>query len=156
MEHLRKIIRKNLFELFNHNNFGEFSKLGEYSNDEMEEFIFKILSLVPWGTKNFSDGPNISIPSLWPSSTVSYTKDSIIQSWYRAKKYYDKPDTQWYVWKVYLNSPEKPIDLSSQRLDLKSIVDIVSKNPQAFKSLSIGVVNDETERYSKDIDTSGD
>lgn len=156
MEHLRKLIRKNLFELFNHNDFGAVSKPGEYSNDEMEEFIFKIISLVPWGTKNFGDGPNITMPSNWPSSSVSYTKDSIIQNWYRAKKYYDEPDTQWYVWKANLGSPEKPVELSSQRLDLKSIVDIVSKNPEAFKSLSINVTNSKTDKYSQGISTDGD
>ena len=155
MEQLRKIIRKSLFESFNHNDFGAVSKPGEYSNDEMEEFIFKIISLVPWGEK-FGKGPTMSIPSNWPSSSVSYTKDSIIQNWYRAKKYYTAPDTQWYVWKVNLDSLEKPVELSYQRLDLKSIVDIVSENPEAFKSLSIGVTNSDTEEKSKGISTSGD
>jgi hypothetical protein len=156
MEQIRKIIRKNLFELFNHNEFGAVSKPGEYSTDEMEEFIFKIISLVPWGNKNYGDGPNIHIPSSWPSSTAAYTKDSIIQDWYKAKKYYNEPDTQWYVWKTYIDSTNKPAELSSQRLDLKSIVNVVSQNPEAFKSMSIGVTNEKTERYGKQIDTSGD
>jgi hypothetical protein len=156
MEHLRKIIRKNLFELFNHNNFGAVSKPGEYSNDEMEEFLFKIISLVPWGIETYGNGPYINIPSNWPSSVSSYTKDSIIQNWYRAKKIYDSPDTQWYVWKADLGSSEKPVDLSYQRLDLKSILDIVSENPEAFKNLSISVNNEKTDINSQLINTSGD
>ena len=156
MEHLRKIIRKNLFELFNNNEFGTVSKPGEYSNDEMEEFIFKIISLIPWHNKENKNKPNIIIPSSWPSSVSSFSKDSIIQNWYRAKKYYDEPDTQWYVWKTDIDSINKPSELSPQRLDLKSIINIVSKNPEAFKSLSINVTNDKVDKYSQGISTDGD
>jgi hypothetical protein len=50
----------------------------------------------------------------------------------------------------------KPKHLSSQRIDINSIIDIISKNPETFHNMSIGVKNQHTDKLEKGISTKGD
>lgn len=144
MEHLRKIIRKKLFELYENDSIENVSKPGEYSTEEMESFLFKLINLVPFGDKNYGNGPNITIPSSWPASSISYTKESIIENWEESKQNHSGENTKWYVWKVNIGNI-KPVDLSTQRMDLNSILSLVSKYPESFRNISIGVEIENTE-----------
>lgn len=157
MEQLKKIINEHLSELYA-NNFFDKAEPGEYSTEEMNFLLLKLIDLV-----YFSNNPDvyevkkeIFLPSSWPSSSISNTGEQAIKNWENAKNIYDKPDTKWHVWKVNILGVNKPTYLSSQRIDMESILKIVSKYPEAFKSISISVENDNTKNYRKNIDTKGD
>ena len=152
MDIVRKIVRKYLNEMYDNGAFENKSKPGEYSTDEMEEFLFKLIDLIPFdGTKN------ISIPSSWPASSVSYSRENIIKSWEEAKRNNPEPDTKFYVWKADTGGiATKPKLISAQRMDLNSILSIVSHYPNSFRSMSIGVENESTEIKGRSIDTKGD
>jgi len=157
MKDVRKIIRKQLFELYENDSFGTAIKSGEYSTEEMENFLFKIVDLVQWGDKNYGDGPHITIPGSWPASSVSYTPESIIGDWEKAKQYYSDPDTKWYVWTAKVGGNlNKPQHVASQRIDLDSILRIVSKYPESFNYITIGVGNEMTKKYGDSLNTQGD
>ena len=152
MENIRKVIRKQLFELCENDSFGTAIKSGEYSTEEMENFLFKIIDLVQWGNNNYGDGPHITIPSSYPSSSVSYTPESIISDWEKAKQYYSDFDTKWYVWTAKVGGNlNKPKYVASQRIDLEDILRIVSKYPESFSYITIGVGNEMTKKYGKNI-----
>ena len=152
MEQIRKIIRKQLFELYEIESFEDISKPGEYSTEEMESFLFKLIDLIPFGVENYGSGPTIDIPSSWPASSISYTKDDVIKAWEEAKRNYVNP-VKWYVWKANIGGLNKPIYLSAQRIDINSILNIVSRFPESFRSMSIGLTEKDVNRI---IDTKGD
>ncbi len=98
MEQIRKIIRKCLFESY----FENTSKPGEYSTEEMNYFLLKLIDLVHYSNKPevYEIKKSINIPSSWPSNSVSNTGEEAIQNWEKSKVIYTEPDTKWYVWKV--------------------------------------------------------
>lgn len=148
MEQIRKIVRKYLFESY----FENVSKPGEYSTEEMERFLFRLIKLIPFDGKQ-----NVSIPSSWPASSVSFSKDSLIQNWEEAKRNYPEPDTKWYVWKTNIGgSLNKPKQFSAQRFGFEGILNIVSKNPESFRNMSVGATNETTRNQEKNISTKGD
>ena len=155
MEQIRKIIRKCLFESY----FENTSKPGEYSTEEMNYFLLKLIDLVHYSNKPevYEIKKSINIPSSWPSSSVSNTGEEAIQNWEKSKVIYTEPDTKWYVWKVDVGgSLNKPKQFSAQRFDFESILKIIEKSPESFRSISIGVENELTRNQEKNISTKGD
>lgn len=158
MESIRKIVRKHLFEVFDNNSTESPLNAGEYSTEDMEYALLKMADLIPFGSQNFGDGPNITIPSNWPSSVKSYTKEAVIQNWNKAKAYYNnEPNTKWYIWKADVGgSFTQPEKLAPQRYSLDYILMLSVKLPESFRSMSIGVSNNKTQNLEKGISTSGD
>jgi hypothetical protein len=97
MEELRKIIRKQLFKLHE----SDLKNSGEYSTDEMNYYLLKIIDLVYYSHKPevYDIKKSINIPSSWPASSVSSTREEAIKNWEQSKQIYSEPDTKWYVWK---------------------------------------------------------
>lgn len=155
MEQIRKIVRRYLFETYFEKNL----KPGEYSTEEMNYFILKLIHLVYFSHKPevYEIKKNITIPSSWPASSVSNTREEVVKNWLKSKQTYAEPDTKWYVWKSDIGGAlNKPISFSAQRLDFESILNIVSKNPETFRSMSIGVTNETIRNQERNISTKGD
>lgn len=159
MEQIRKLIRQYIFELHQNNLFGITSSPGEYSTEEMNYFMLKLFDLIFYSNKPevYEIKKSISIPSSWPASSVSNTGEEAIQNWEQSTKNYADLDTKWYVWKADIGGNlNKPRYLSPQRIDFESILDIVSKNPESFRNMSIGVTNKRIEKLDNGIPTKGD
>lgn len=152
METIRNIVRKKLFEAYKKDLNKSENKPGEYSTEEMSGFLLQLLDLIPWGDKNFGDGPHVIIPSYFPASTVCYTKESIRQNWEKSTQYNEAPDVKWYVWNAKIGV--EPKYLAKQRIDLNSILHIAAEHPELFKYISIAV--DSSEIRKKNISTQGD
>lgn len=147
MKEIRQIIRQQLLKLYESEN-----KSGEYSTQEMDNFLSTLINTVEWGNR-----PHIILPSSLPSSSVSYTSEASKSNWDKAKQYHSDPNTKWYIWDAKVGGNlNKPTYLSKQRIDLDSILNIVSKYPESFSYITIGVDNDLTKNYQKNISTQGD
>jgi len=130
------------------------STAGNYSTSEMESFLQGIINSVDFQTNQI----RITIPSNYPSSSVNTTKEQVNSNWAKAKQIYgEDPTVQWFVWDASVGgSLNKPKELRSQRYDIQSILDIVSKYPESLRGLNIGVVSNSKNKMDQSISTQGD
>lgn len=124
-----KIMR---FEQFNLNEEEKESK-GEYTTDEMDEFINEIVATVDWA------GTSIMLPSDRHASHVCKSREETLETWEKNKKDFGKDEgIKWYIWDAKAGGAfNKPAKFETQRYDKSSLLSIAKKYPDAIKSINI-------------------
>lgn len=125
---------------------------GNYTTEEMERFLINLGSTIDFANTR------ITIPSNYPSSSVTNSKETMLAAWEKAKKNYaNDPSVKWYIWSLNVGgSLNKPTKIGDQRFDLNSILSIATKYPDSVRGLNLGVLSNTTNGYDKKISTQGD
>lgn len=109
-----------------------------YSTDEMTEFVNMLAGTVEWDkdtTVMVPSGRNISAPC--------HSGEDLLSAWDKALKYFkNDKDIVWYIWDAKVGgSFNKPKALPDGRYEPAAISAVLTKYPNALKTVSIGVTS---------------